>query len=81
MMTLTSAPVSVVTVMVLPAIDMTVPTALTRDFGAVVGWVPSFCATAAGWDAASKATQTTTTNTFRIAMGLRIGVMAGISRQ
>jgi hypothetical protein len=35
-MTLTSAPVSVVTVMVLPAIDMTVPTALTRDFGAVV---------------------------------------------
>ena len=78
---LTSAPVSVVTAMVLPVIDLIVPTALTLDFGAVVDWVPSFCATAAGWDAASKATQTMTTNTFRIGMGLRIGVMAGISPQ
>jgi len=81
MMTLTSAPVSVVTVMLLPVIDLIVPTALTLDFGAVVGWVPSFCATAAGWDAANIATQTTTTNTFIVAMGLRFGVMAGISRQ
>jgi hypothetical protein len=36
MMMLTSDPVSVVTVMVLPVIDWIVPTALTRDFAAVV---------------------------------------------
>jgi hypothetical protein len=64
--------------MVLPVIDLIVPTALTLDFSAVVGWAPSFCATAAGWDTANIATQTTTTNTFMVAMGLRIGVMPDI---
>jgi hypothetical protein len=81
MMTLTSDPVSVVTVMVLPVIELIVPTTLTLDFGVPVGWVPSFCAAAAGWDAANKATQTTTTTTFRIAMGLRFEVMLDTSPQ
>ena len=73
-MTLTSAPVSVVTTMESPVTDLIVPTTFTLDFGADAGWVPAFCA-AEHCRAASKATQTTTTN---VATGLRIRVMAGI---
>ena len=75
MTTLTSAPVSVVTAMALPLIDLIVPTAFTLDFDAEACWVPSFCAVAKDWGAASKATNTTTTGTFAIAMGLRTGAM------
>jgi hypothetical protein len=81
MMTLTSAPVSVVTVTVLPVIDLIVPTALTLDFAAVVGWVPSFCATAKSAGVANRVLQTTKTNTFRVAMGLRFEIMPDTSPQ
>ncbi len=70
--------IGVVTAMALPLIDLIVPTAFTLDFGAVVCWVPSFCA-ATRCGAATKAAKTTATEAIRTATGLRVGVMVGIS--